>query len=85
MGLANQNAQISEISFYEVNLEIILPLIYLPRLRTYVLCPLRLLFLLMSVTHPTGKTFTETKGVMKRIDFFCPCLAIFCLIEALCA
>ena len=27
-------------------------------------------FLLMSVTHPTGKTFTETKGVMKRIDFF---------------
>ena len=62
--LSNQNAQISEISFYEVNLEIILPLIYLPRLRTYVLCPLRLLFLLMSVTHPTGKTFTETKGVM---------------------
>ena len=68
--LANQNAQISEISFYEVNLEIILPLIYLPRLRTYVLCPLRLLFFANECNTSYRKNFHRDKRSNEEDWFF---------------
>ena len=75
--LANQNAQISEISFYEVNLEIILPLIYLPRLRTYVLCPLRLLFFANECNTSYRKNFHRDKRSNEEDWFFLSLLGHF--------